>query len=127
MADLTELKNIVRKGTVQSVDKKKMKARVKFGDKGGIISGELHILIQKRHIIHDTVEAWLEDEADRIKKDVTDVSINASYHDDEVIRDPSPSVHKAWLAYWLPEVGDMVLCLMIPDGDGEGYILGGIK
>lgn len=68
MADLTELKNIVRKGTVQSVDKKKMKARVKFGDKGGIISGELHILIQKRHIIHEPVENWLEDEANRIKK-----------------------------------------------------------
>ena len=32
MADITELKNIVRKGIVQSVDKKKMKARVKFGD-----------------------------------------------------------------------------------------------
>lgn len=58
---------------------------------------------------------------------MTDVSINASYHDDEVVRNPSPSVHKAWLTYWLPEVGDMVLCLMIPDGDGEGYILGGIK
>lgn len=92
MADLTELKNIVRKGTVQSVDKKKMKARVKFGDKGGMISGELHILIQERHIINEPVENC-----------------------------------KAWLEYWLPEVGDMVLCLMIPDGDGEGYILGGIK
>lgn len=127
MADITELKNIVRKGIVQSVDKKKMKARVKFGDKGDIISGELHILIQKRHIIHEPVENWVEDEANRIKKDVTDVSINASYHNDEVVRNPSPTVHQAWLAYWLPEVGDMVLCLMIPDGDGEGYILGGIK
>lgn len=92
MADLTELKNIVRKGIVQSVDKKKMKARVKFGDKGGMISGELHILIQERHIINEHVENY-----------------------------------KAWLEYWLPEVGDMVICLMIPDGDGEGYILGGIK
>lgn len=77
MVDLTELKNIVRKGIVQKVDENKMKARVKFGDKGGIISGELHVLVR-------------------------DVQ-------------------------WLPEVGEMVLCLMIPDGDGEGYILGGIK
>lgn len=43
MADFTELKNIVRKGIVQSVDTGAMKARVKFGDKGGIISGDLHI------------------------------------------------------------------------------------
>lgn len=127
MADLTELKNIVRKGIVHSVNKKKMKARVKFEDKGGIISGELHVLIQKRHIIHNTVEEWLKDEENKIKKDVTDISINASYHDDEIVRDPALSAHKAWLTYWLPEVGDMVLCLMIPDGDGEGYILGSIK
>ena len=25
---------------------------------------------------------------------------------------------------WVPKVGDLVLCLMIPDGDGEGYIVG---
>ena len=44
MADMTELKNIIRKGIVQSVDARSMKARVKFGDKGGIISGDLFIL-----------------------------------------------------------------------------------
>ena len=38
MADATELKNMVRLGTVMSVDKEKMTARVKFKDKGGITS-----------------------------------------------------------------------------------------
>ena len=28
-----------------------MKARVKFGDKGGIVSGELHILVRPRIIV----------------------------------------------------------------------------
>ena len=51
MADFTELKNIVRKGIVQSVNQEAMKARVKFGDKGGIISGELHILVRHRIIV----------------------------------------------------------------------------
>lgn len=110
MADLTELKNIVRKGIVQSVDKKEMKARVKFGDKGGIISGELHILIQKRHIIPAPVESWIDG---GVSEDIVKI---AALHE-----------HEAYITYWLPEVGDMVLCLMIPDGDGEGYILGGIK
>ena len=74
---ITELEDMIRKGTVQSVNSGELKARVKFGDKGGIISGDLHIL---------------------------DTGTN-----------------------WTPEIGSMVLCLMIPGGDGEGYILGGIK
>ena len=44
MADVTELKNMVRLGTVMSVEEDKMTARVKFKDKGGITSGPLHIL-----------------------------------------------------------------------------------
>lgn len=27
---------------------------------------------------------------------------------------------------WVPYVGQKVLCLFIPDGDGDGFILGGI-
>ena len=81
MADIMELKNMVRKGTVQKVDRAKMRARVKFGDKGGIHSGELHILSR---------------------------------------------AGQEGGGAWAPRIGDLVVCLMIPDGDGEGYILGGI-
>ena len=35
--------------------------------------------------------------------------------------------HDAFVTDWIPGIGDMVLCLMMPGGDGEGYILGGIK
>ena len=44
MADMTELKNAIRIGTVQSVNADKMTARVKFKDKGGIVSGDLQII-----------------------------------------------------------------------------------
>lgn len=27
---------------------------------------------------------------------------------------------------WIPELGEYVLCLLIPGGDGDGFILGGI-
>ena len=74
MADLTEMKNAIRIGTVQSVNADKMTARVKFKDKGGIVSGDLHII--KR------------------------------------------------LTPWVPSVNDMVLCIMLPDGDGDGFIIG---
>lgn len=90
MADLTELNNIARKGIVQSVDAGGMKARVKFEDKGGIVSGALHILARPGNVKLPTGET------------VTTTK-------------------------WVPSVGSMVLCLMIPDGDGEGYILGGVQ
>ena len=77
MADATELKNMVRLGTVMSVDKDKMTARVKFKDKGGITSSPLHIL--KRPV---------------------------------------------YVTPWVPSVNDMVLCIMMADGDGDGFIVG---
>ena len=27
---------------------------------------------------------------------------------------------------WLPEVGELVLCLYLPHGEGDGFVLGGI-
>lgn len=116
MAGNTEFKNMVRKGIVQTVDKETMKARVKFGDKGGIISGDLHILIGPRFIVPGDGAG----------------SGNVTAKE-ELIFDRGCSVikeshsHEAYLTDWVPEVGDMVLCLMMPDGDGEGYIIGGIK
>lgn len=87
MADATELKNMVRLGTVMSVDKNKMTARVKFNDKGGITSGPLHILKRPVYIVP---------EAD----------------------------NKARVTLWTPNVNDTVLCIMIADGDGDGFIVG---
>ncbi|MEY8234577.1 hypothetical protein [Otoolea muris] len=101
MADLNEVKNMIRKGTVQSVNAGTMKARVKFGDKGGIVSGELHILTRHRAVVPTEKEK----EGDKTK--------TAEGH-----------FHEAYITEWVPQVGDMVLCLMIPDGDGEGYIVG---
>ena len=79
MADATELKNMVRLGTVMSVDKDKMTARVKFEDKGGITSSPLHIL---KHY------------------------------------------NEAYITPWVPSVNSMVLCIIMADGDGDGFIVG---
>lgn len=116
MADLTELKNIVRKGIVQSVDTGAMKARVKFPDKGGIISGDLHILVRPRAVVPGG--------NDRSGNRTEGTSL--TYDKNDTARTESHS-HAAYITNWTPAVGSMVLCLMIPDGDGEGYILGGIQ
>lgn len=104
MADIIELKNLVRKGTVHNVDADRLKARVKFGDKGGIISAELHILANSGTVVPYSGEK----KGDRV-------------------RETQGHEHEAYLAPWIPQQGDLVLCLMVPDGDGEGYILGGIR
>jgi len=94
MDDYDELKEIIRVGTVHSVNKSKMTARVKF-DEEGFISGELHILIRP----------------DKLKNDATNT---AQSH-----------AHSVTYEKWVPKVNDMVLCIMRPFGDGDGFILGG--
>ena len=32
--------------------------------------------------------------------------------------------HEAFVSAWVPDVNDMVLCIMLPDGDGDGFIVG---
>ena len=86
MADMTELKNMVRLGTVMNVDKDKMTARVKFEDKGGIISSPLHILKRPVYVV--------------------------------------PEIESGNIMPWVPSVNGMVLCIMMADGDGDGFIVG---
>lgn len=33
---------------------------------------------------------------------------------------------KAIIRPWIPKVGQWVLCIFMPDGEGDGFILGGI-
>jgi hypothetical protein len=32
--------------------------------------------------------------------------------------------HEAYVTLWVPSVNDMVLCIMIADGDGDGFVVG---
>lgn len=96
MADMTELKNIVRIGTVQSVNASKMTARVKFKDKGGITSGDLRIIKRPVYVVP------------AMESGAKEVSHS----------------HEAFVTEWTPGVNDMVLCIMVPDGDGDGFIIG---
>lgn len=35
--------------------------------------------------------------------------------------------HSASIVKWTPKIGDMVLCIMRPDGDGDGFIVGSVR
>lgn len=116
MADLTELKNTVRIGTVHSVDEEKMTARVKFADKGGMISGELHVI--KRKVL---ISPSKERAGETGKTEETEIEFDYS---NELKKDSH--FHKAYIKDWMPDVGEMVLCIMIADGEGDGFVIGGI-
>lgn len=113
MADATELKNMVRVGKVMSVDKDKMTARVKFGDKGGITSSPLHILKRPVYVV-PAMEAESEGQTaeKELEYDVRDITKKIKHY------------HEAFITPWVPSVNDTVLCIMIADGDGDGFIVG---
>lgn len=113
MADATELKNIVRLGTVMSVDKDKMTARVKFKDKGGITSSPLHILKRPVYVI-PAMESGGEGQTAEIELE----------YDMRGSTKQIKHCHEAYITLWTPSVNSMVLCIMMADGDGDGFIVG---
>lgn len=97
----------LRIGTVTKVDKDKMTARVKFADKDNMTSGELNIMQRPRHVIPR--KAIYVDAPEENKTKV------AASHE-----------HGAWIDEWIPKIGAMVVCLIVPYGDGDGVIIGQI-
>ena len=113
-ADMTELKNIVRLGTVQSVNASKMTARVKFKDKGGITSGDLRIIKRPVYVV-PAMESGAEGQTAK-------TTLKYDYNG-QMLKEVSHN-HEAFVTEWTPGVNDMVLCIMVPDGDGDGFIIG---
>lgn len=112
--DIIELKNVVRLGTVMSVDKDRMTARVKFEDKGGITSSPLHILKRSIYVIPKIEEEKKEGQTaeKELEYDVRGVTEKIRHY------------HESYITPWIPSVNDMVLCIMMADGDGDGFIVG---
>ena len=104
MADMTELKNIVRLGTVQSVNASKMTARVKFKDKGGITSGDLRIIKRPVYVV-PAMESGAEGQTAK-------TTLKYDYNG-QMLKEVSHN-HEAFVTEWTPGVNDMVLCIMVP-------------
>lgn len=100
------LKRIVRVGVVQSYDAKTRLARVKFDDKNGLRSAPLKCVARPRHIAPNKKPPDQED--DCIKK-----AGNHDGHD-----------HEAYVMDWNPKSGAWVLCIFMPGGGGDGYVIG---
>ena len=104
------IRNIVRTGTVSSVNEKERTARVTFKDKGQtFVSGELKVLKNAPFIpAKDSPQQTQERSGG---------SGYAAF---------SSHTHGLTISPWLPSPGDYVLCLYIPTDDGDGFVIGGI-
>ncbi len=98
--EITALNNIIRIGTVSSVNNSDRTARVEFKDKG-LISGPLRVI--------------------KYSSITTIKSASLEYAGEE-----KSHKHDVTITPWLPSVGEMVVCIFIPKGDGDGFILGGV-
>lgn len=76
-------------------------ARVKFDDKGGIISAPLKVIRRPRSIVPG-----------RSDQEGGKTAIAEGHS------------HAAYVTDWVPQVNDMVVCIYVPGGDGDGFILG---
>lgn len=141
---IADLKEIVRIGTVASVDKDKRTARVIFHDRSELSSWELKVL-QNQPLI--TVEKWVD--GAKWSYDAKYASIDRELGLGESYTTAAPDVitveraidykcplhgvdetkthkHVIKVYPWLPYIGQLVLCLYMPNGDGDGYVLGAI-
>lgn len=129
----------LRIGTVTKVDKDKMTARVKFADKDNMTSGELNIMQRPRHVI-PYKKIYVDEEKENL---TTDISKHNTLPVPETREKVEPAQgeahqeetgtpthihhnHAAYIDEWIPKIGTMVVCLIVPYGDGDGVIIGQI-
>ena len=84
------MQNIVRIGTVSSVNADNRTARVAFADKAGLVSGDLKV-------VKNTCSPNCEGDS------------------------------CCSLSPWLPQVGELVLCVFLPNGEGHGFVVGSLE
>lgn len=126
------MEQAVRVGTVSSVNAAQRTARVIFGDRSNMVSGELIVLRNSPLIIAEIKtdnEEW--DVAQTYNG--TDSSGNAAVKAAKVSfnminAELGSRQHSANIGVydWLPYIGQTVLCIMVQCGDGDGFIIGGV-
>lgn len=139
------LEKIIRVGKVSSVDVDSRTVRVVFadrqdGDGNPLISGALKV-VQNTPLI--TVEKWVEELPGKwdFKADYNsherEIKIGENYVKNkytslkDIIENKKEIEGKTYKEIvtvypWLPYVGQFVVCLFLPNGEGDGFVLGGI-
>lgn len=139
------LKEIVRVGTVSSVDVEERTARVIFHDKvEELTSGPLKVIQSQSFIVIEKLEngakwnfeaqyasadrklglgeTYTKSAPDIIKLE-RDIDYKCPAHG---IDETKNHQHIVTVYPWLPYIGQFVICLYLPDGESDGFVLGGI-
>lgn len=137
--DIQELKDMVRVGVVSSVNIEKMTARVKIQDQG-IVTGDLKIVQNTPLIIvtnkNDNVKWSYEAQyvthdrklglGESYKKEYPDIIKTKTGGCPTGTHNQCEHEQEFKIYPWIPFIGQWVLCLFKPNGEGDGFILGGI-
>lgn len=137
--DIQELKDMVRVGVVSSVNVEKMTARVKIQDQG-IVTGDLKIVQNTPLIIvtnkNDNVKWSYEAQyvthdrklglGESYKKEYPDIIKTKTGGCPTETHNQCKQEQEFKIYPWIPFIGQWVLCLFKPNGEGDGFILGGI-
>lgn len=152
--DMQEIKDCIAFGIVSSVNAEKMTARVEIADQE-IVSADLKILQntplitvintdggvpwkhQFTYVQHDKREMKLEDDYRKAFPAILQKeNYKKEYTGRETFKKEYPDYLETWndkgqkqeirVFPWIPYIGQYVLCLFIPGGDGDGFILGGV-
>lgn len=139
--EVEALKNIVRIGTVSSVDVKSRTARVLFPDKNNLVSGPLKVIQNQPLItVEKTVDGKQWDFTAQYATADRKLGLGESYTTatPDVITNEAPEneikyageirahTQEMKVYPWLPFIGQAVLCLYLPNGESDGFVLGGI-
>ena len=126
------MEQAVRVGVVSSVNEKKRTARVIFGDKANMVSGELVVLRNSpliTAVITTNGDEWTMKHTYSGTSSSGNGSVVALNSSSSTIHGELPAKeHCADVSVfdWLPRIGQTVLCIMVRSGDGDGFIIGGV-
>lgn len=130
----------MRIGTVSSVDVANGTAYVAFADKDGMVSGALKVLQNQPVIaVENRIESKKWDCTASYATVDRKLGIGETYTKSlpDIITNKSPANEITYAGEirahtqeikvypWLPYIGQMVVCLFLPNGDGDGFIIGG--
>lgn len=140
-AEVAALKDIVRIGTVSSVDVSSRTARVVFPDKENMVSGPLKVVQNQPLItVEKTIAGKKWDYAAQYASADRKLGLGESYTTaaPDVITNTTPDneikyageirghTQEIKVYPWLPYIGQAVLCLYLPNGESDGFVIGGI-
>ena len=122
----------IRVGKVSSVNVSARTARVIFGDRGDMVSGELAVLRNSPLI---TVDITTDNKKWSVSETYSSAprTLGRGEHYDKAEQDSisgslSPDGHKVDVSIygWLPYIGQVVVCIIPDGGEGCGYVIGGV-